>query len=244
MLTELKVSPSEARNPLLGWLLTVFRAMVRLVLALRYRVLVRRYDRLVVEELDGVHLIILPEVFNPVLLRTGSFFARWVAGVSDLEGRSVLDVGTGSGIGAIFAARLGARVTAVDINPQAVRCAQINVFLNHLEDKIEVLQSDLFDSVVGQHFEFVLFNPPFYRGLPANRLDHAWRGVDVFERFANGLGDVLVPEGRAFVVLSSDGDGDYMLNLISQRDFMISPVASKNLFNEVLTVYEIRDGQP
>ncbi|MFZ2519137.1 MAG: hypothetical protein WA089_10570, partial [Anaerolineae bacterium] len=47
-------------------------------LALRYRVLSRRYGRLVLEEIDGVPLVVLPQVFNPVLLRTGAFLARTV----------------------------------------------------------------------------------------------------------------------------------------------------------------------
>ena len=30
----------------------------------------------------------------------------------------------------------------------------------------------------------VLFNPPYYRGVPRSALDHAWRSPDVIERFS------------------------------------------------------------
>lgn len=54
-----------------------------------------------------------------------------------LEGRTVWDIGTGSGILAIIAAKLGAQVEAVDIDPVAVRAARENRDLNKLEFPIE-----------------------------------------------------------------------------------------------------------
>ena len=100
------------------------------------------------------------------------------------SGGSALDMGTGSGVGAIFAARRGYRVVAVDINPQAVRCARINTLLNRLEERIEVRRGDLFEPVRGERFDLVLFNPPFFVGEPRSDLDRAWRGREVLERFA------------------------------------------------------------
>jgi len=98
-------------------------------LRLRHQTLGRRYRRLVLERVDGVPLVVLPEVFNPVLLRTGAFLARSIRAPDPMPAVAprALDVGTGSGIGAIFAARLGYHVVGVDINPEAVRCAGINV---------------------------------------------------------------------------------------------------------------------
>lgn len=59
-------------------------------------------------------------------------------------GEDVIDVGTGSGILSIAAAKLGARsVLAVDLDPVAVSSATDNVKLNGLEDKISVKLSDL-----------------------------------------------------------------------------------------------------
>ena len=64
------------------------------------------------------------------------------------EGKDVLDVGTGSGILAIGAAKLGARqVVAVDIDPQAVTVAEVNVENNDCDEIVRVLQGDLLHDV-------------------------------------------------------------------------------------------------
>jgi ribosomal protein L11 methyltransferase len=63
---------------------------------------------------------------------------------------TVFDIGTGSGILAIAAAKLGAKeVIGVDIDPVAVDSAKANTKLNNL-DNIEILQGDLMEVVDGK----------------------------------------------------------------------------------------------
>jgi ribosomal protein L11 methyltransferase len=73
-------------------------------------------------------------------------------------GENVLDVGTGSGILAIAAAKLGAsRVLALDNDPVAVRVARDNIRLNDLEARVTVREQDLAD-YDGPGFEVVTGN--------------------------------------------------------------------------------------
>jgi ribosomal protein L11 methyltransferase len=66
----------------------------------------------------------------------------------DVRGRRVLDIGTGSGVLAIVAARLGAAgVVAVDNDPDAIRNAHENVRRNHVESLLDVRLADLADVV-------------------------------------------------------------------------------------------------
>ncbi len=59
-------------------------------------------------------------------------------------GDEVLDVGCGTGILSCAAVKLGAsRVTAVDLDPEAVLSTGVNVKLNGCEDKVSVYRSDL-----------------------------------------------------------------------------------------------------
>ncbi|MGH2537395.1 MAG: HemK2/MTQ2 family protein methyltransferase [Candidatus Promineifilaceae bacterium] len=230
-------------SPLVNWLRPGLAAVARRWLAFRFRTLDRRYGRLVLEEIDGVPLIVLPQVFNPVLLRSGAFLVATLAQIPLPKAAAVLDLGTGSGAGAIFAARRGAAVTAVDINPEAVRCARLNALLNGLEGRIEAVQGDLFAPVAGRCFDLILFNPPYHRGRPADGLDQAWRGLSVFERFAAGLDGHLAPSGRALLVLSSDGDGGELLELLGRRGFRLQLVARRNLWNERLLAYDVERGR-
>jgi release factor glutamine methyltransferase len=130
-------------------------------------------------------------------------------------------------------------VTAVDINPEAVRCARMNVLLNRLENRIEVLEGDLFSPLDDERFDLILFNPPFHRGRPNDGLDHAWRGEDVFERFTAELRNRLTPDGMALLVLSSDGDGHELLAMLAEQGYAVTIRAEKNLVNELLTMYEV-----
>jgi release factor glutamine methyltransferase len=148
-------------------------------------------------------------------------------------------MGTGSGVGAVAAARLGAGVVAVDINPHAVRCARINALLNHVEDRVEVRQGDLFAAVAGERFDLVLFNPPYFRGTPRHILDAAWRSEDVAERFAAALPRHLTPGGRALLLLSTDGDAPAFLAALAGAGCTTAVVRRHERLNEVLTVFEV-----
>jgi methylase of polypeptide subunit release factors len=204
----------------------------------------RRLGRVTVEEIDGVALVVLPEVFNPAVFRTGALLARAVAdwaAPKDLrtEEVRVLDLGTGSGVGALFAARRGFRVVAVDVNPEAARCARINALVHRLEERIEARQGDLFAPVSDERFDLVLFNPPFFRGEPADDLDRAWRGTDVLERFAAGLGTVLKPAGEALLVLSTDGEGESLVRTLA-KTWTVEAAMRRDFGNEIVTAYRVR----
>jgi ribosomal protein L11 methyltransferase len=59
---------------------------------------------------------------------------------------NVLDVGTGTGILAICCAKLGSeKVVAMDIDEKAIEIATENVAINDVEDRIEIIQSDIAD---------------------------------------------------------------------------------------------------
>jgi HemK-related putative methylase len=149
-------------------------------------------------------------------------------------------MGTGSGVGAVFAAQWTDKVTAVDINPAAVRCARINVLLNEVEDRVTVKEGDLFTAVPDETFDVILFNPPYFRGQPRNNLDRAFRADDVIERFVDQLHHHLTPRGYALVLLSSVGDEATFLALFGQHGYQIEVAAQRPLPTETLTLYALR----
>jgi len=195
----------------------------------------RTYERVVLENVDGLTILVLPDVFNPKLLRSGEFLVQQLHGLR--RGSRVLDLGSGSGAAGVAAARSSCDVVAVDINPAAVRCTRINALLNNVE--VDAREGDLFAPVQDDRFDVVLFNPPYYRGVPRNALDHAWRSPDLVERFSAELAAHLTEAGRALLVLSSDGEHNSFLAALDRAGFRSTVVARRDLINETLSVYSI-----
>jgi release factor glutamine methyltransferase len=221
--------------------LPLIMRLIGKLMALGYRLVGKdRYDDYRLERVCGVPFIVTPSVFNPKVPRTGEFLASQIDSTLVAGDCDVLDMGTGSGVCALFAANYARRVVAVDINPAAVRCADINARLNHLEHKIDVRHGDLYGPVAQERFDLVLFNPPFLRGAPRDWRDSAWRSNDIAERFAAGLNAHLNPGGFALVLLSTFGDGRVFLDEFRKQNLEVSVLAERRFVNERLTIFKLR----
>jgi release factor glutamine methyltransferase len=239
---ELTHSPAldAADDPLRPPGFAVATRLVGLGLRWAYRLTGRdRYDDFRLERVHGLTFLVLPSVFNPKLPRTGAFLAAHLGERVVAADARVLDMGTGSGVCAVHAARRARRVVAVDINPAAVRCAAINAALNDVEQRVEVRHGDLFAPVAGERFDLILFNPPFLRGEPRDDRDRAWRSSDVAERFAAGLDDHLTPEGAALVVLSSFGGAEAFLGEFRRQRLAVAVVATRRFATERIAIFKV-----
>jgi len=120
-----------------------------------------------------------------------------------LRGARVLDVGTGSGVQALLAARLAPHVVATDINPRALAFTELNAALNGFTN-IEVRLGSLFDAVGGERFDLITCNPP-YVVSPESRWayrDSGLRGDEISRRVLLTATDHLA-EGGYLTMLAS-----------------------------------------
>jgi len=154
-----------------------------------------------------------------------------------LEGRKVLDVGTGSGLLGLYCAMRGAIVTIADIDEMAIR---------HAVDAAEKLGvtvnanvSDVFSNVVGQ-FDLVLFNPPYLpsRLISDKAVDGGLKGRNLIERFLRDLPKHLERHGTALLVVSSLNESTSLIE--AHPEFRLSIEKKRSLFFEELQVLSLR----
>jgi SAM-dependent methyltransferase len=189
------------------WVRSIYRAALRLRLRLW-----PDDPRLRIRLIDDTPIMVLPGVFDGIRLRSGALLAQTFAALPIPANAQVLDLGTGTGIGAVFAARRAGRVVATDINPQAVRCALMNAQALRLNHKIEMRTGDLFEPVHGEQYDVILFNPPFYCGQPRDMADRAWRSLMFLTVFCEL--PLHCAQMVSAIILSTDGGADMRGNAL------------------------------
>jgi hypothetical protein len=84
---------------------------------------------------------------------------------ADIENKSFLEIGLGSGVLSIFSLLKGAKYgTGLDINPKSKIFTGFNAMINDVEDTLEIRDGNtenVFASVTGEKYDFVFSNPPF-----------------------------------------------------------------------------------
>jgi len=103
--------------------------------------------------------VIVPRSFIGELLLEQ--LAPWIAKPEEIG--SVLDLCTGSGCLAILAAYafLNARVDAADLSPDALSVAERNVADYGLQDRVRLIESDLFSKLGDRQYDIIISNPPY-----------------------------------------------------------------------------------
>lgn len=121
---------------------------------------------------------------------------------------TILDLCTGSGCIAISLAFLfhGAKITAVDISPEALDTALLNARNLNVAKRINFVKSDLFENV-NTSFDFIISNPPYIptdvietlspevRCEPHIALDGGKDGLDIIKKIAAQAYEHLNSEG-------------------------------------------------
>ncbi|HKT44529.1 MAG TPA: methyltransferase [Gaiellaceae bacterium] len=112
--------------------------------------------------------------------------------------RRALDVGTGSGIHALLAARHARHVVAIDVNPRALAYTELNAALNDL-DNVECRQGSFFQPVAGETFGLITCNAPFVVSPEARWAyrDSGFRGDDVTAHVVRAAASHLADGGYA-----------------------------------------------
>ncbi|MDD5163845.1 MAG: methyltransferase, partial [Candidatus ainarchaeum sp.] len=155
-------------------------------------------------EVNGIKIHIFPNVFSPAYFTD----SNWIASaVSKIVGKhSLLEIGTGTGIIALFAALKGAKVTVTDINPEAIKNAKYNFEKQGL--KLKAYSGDMYAPVPAQDkFDFIFWNHPWGYANPRygevlqkSVFDYKYSGL---KKYVEGAKSHLKPSGRLLLATSN-----------------------------------------
>ena len=154
-------------------------------------------------------------------------------------GDYVLEIGTGTGIVAMYASRITDNVTVTDINLDAVVLAEHNFKLNNI-DNIEILFGNLFEPVKNRKFDVILFNTPY---LPTEKdeviddnlnyaFDGGLNGRKVIDLFLDEVKNHLNDKGKLQIIQSSLSDNNETLRKLDELGFISEIAASEHFFFE------------
>ena len=158
-------------------------------------------------------------------------------------GESVLEIGTGSGIVAMYASKLTDNITVTDINFDACLLAEKNFKDNNIEN-IEILFGNLFEPVKNRKFDVILFNTPY---LPTEEdevlddtinyaFDGGLNGRKVIDLFLNEVSNHLNDGGIVQIIQSSLSGNEETLSRFDELGFISEIKESEHFFFEDITL--------
>jgi release factor glutamine methyltransferase len=189
-----------------------------------------------------IKITVLPGVFFPHFTLSTKLLLQFLES-KELNHKTFLELGCGTGIISVFAAQKGAKVVASDINPQAIKNAELNATKNAVS--IQTVLSDLFDHLPPQQFDTIIINPPYYPRQPKNDAEKAWFCGEEFEYFTKlfpALPAYFHQTSEVFMILSEDCKFDRIQAIAEKSNLKFEVVDKKRKWGEFSLIYRITVG--
>lgn len=188
----------------------------------------------------GIKITIFPGVFHPGLFFSTKILLKYIERI-DLHKKYILELGAGTGLISIFAAKKGGFVTASDISLTAVYNIEKNVKMT--DANVEVVHSDLFDDVPHRRYDYIIINPPYYKKTPTTEKEFAWFSGDDFQYFRKlfpQLGNNVYENTNVIMVLSDEADLEMIKSIARNYKFLMSEEFHKKMWGENHFIYKIK----
>lgn len=216
------------------------RGLIKHIVGATYKPLLVKYlAKTRTYSYKGIHLEIPPQVFHPGFFFSTKLLLRYISS-EHLNHKVFLELGAGSGLLSIYAAKRGAFVTATDINPVSIECISLNAEQNAVE--IRAILSDVFDNVSLQHFDYILINPPYYKKTPSSFREYAWycgENGEYFQKLFKGLAGFIDESSNVLMVLCDGCDLQMIKYLAAKNSFSMKCVLTYTTIMERNYIFKI-----
>jgi SAM-dependent methyltransferase len=132
-------------------------------------------------------------------------------------GGRCLDLCAGPGMLGLHCAGIAEHVTAVEYTPRSAQLARLNVELNRLSARMDVVEGDLYEPVQGLRFDTIVANPPmlpYPDAFSPPNIGHGGNdGFRLTRRILSGLGTAMTPKGAAQIIGTCLSDGHTPIGL-------------------------------
>lgn len=187
---------------------------------------------------DGICIKVHPDVFSPHLTLSTKILLDFIKPL-DLENKTFLELGCGSGIISLLAVKKGAIVTATDINKTALDYLKENALSNNLS--VEIIFSDLFESIPNSNFDYIIINPPYYPKQPKNIKEQTWFCGEHFEYFENLFEQLATKKTfeNCFMILSEDCDLEKIKAIALKNGMAFDVVFETTVYSEKNFIFKV-----
>ncbi len=189
---------------------------------------------------NNISVKVLPGVFHPGLFISTKVLLNFVNTLK-FEGNSFLELGAGTGIISILAAKKGAAVFASDISGKAVQNIELNAAKNNVQ--INIFTSDLFKNIPYMQFDYIIINPPYYSRDPGEEEEYAWfcgSNFEYFQSLFNSLSNYIGKDSKVFMILSEVCDIQKIKSIGLENEFAWKIKMKKQFLGEKNYIFEIK----
>ncbi|MFC1710753.1 methyltransferase [Nanoarchaeota archaeon] len=180
---------------------------------------------------NGIDIIVFPDVYAPQFFSDSKWFSKELPKI--IGKKSLLEIGTGTGIIGISCALKGAKVVLTDINSEAAKNAVTNVKKQNLSISVRI--GNIYGPLKkNEKFDFIFWSHPYNNSdkpiedmLMRSGFDHNYKGLKSYIRKAKNY---LTPQGKLLLGTGSTADLKTIKKVADEAGYFIRILKKSEMY--------------